>query len=89
FNELRVLVEHRELAPPAWIRDIPLLGETIDTYLHDLIASREQMLALAQRMIEPARTWLVKGGIMLGTGVVQMSLAAFVSFFLYRDGNAL
>lgn len=26
---------------------------------------------------------------MLGTGVVQMSLAAFVSFFLYRDGNAL
>lgn len=89
FGELRILVEHRELAPPAWIRDIPLLGETIDTYLHDLIASREQMLSLAQRMLEPARTWLVKGGIMLGTGVVQMSLAAFVSFFLYRDGNAL
>jgi len=89
FSSLRVMIEGRELATPTWIRDIPLVGATIETYLQNLIASREQMLALAQRMLEPARHWLVAGGIMLGTGVVQMSLAAFVSFFLYRDGNAL
>lgn len=89
FGELRVQIEHRELAPPTWLADIPLIGTTIVDYLNELIASREQMLALAQRMLEPARHWLVTGGIMLGTGVVQMSLAAFVSFFLYRDGNGL
>jgi len=89
FSELRFMIEQRELATPTWIREIPLVGATIETYLQELIASREQMLALAQRMLEPARHWLVAGGIMLGTGVVQMSLAAFVSFFLYRDGNAL
>jgi predicted PurR-regulated permease PerM len=40
-------------------------------------------------MAEPARHYLVAGGIVLGTGVVQMALAAFVSFFFYRDGEAL
>ena len=89
FGQMRYALEHGELLPPAWIRELPFLGETIDTYLRQLVASREQMLALAQRMIEPARHWLMAGGIMLGAGVVQMSLAAFVSFFLYRDGKAL
>jgi len=89
FGQMRYSLEHGELLPPAWIRDIPFLGDTIDAYLRELVASREQMLALAQRMVEPARHWLLAGGLMLGTGVVQMSLAAFVSFFLYRDGKAL
>lgn len=89
FEEVRYLVEHRELEPPPWVRDLPLLGESIDTYLRQLIASRERMVELAQRMVEPARRWLVAGGIMLGTGVMQLTLAAFVSFFFYRDGRAL
>ncbi len=89
FGQIRYALEHGELLPPSWVRDLPFLGETIDTYLRQLVASREQMLALAQRMVEPARHWLMAGGIMLGTGVVQMSLAAFVSFFLYRDGKTL
>jgi predicted PurR-regulated permease PerM len=89
FEQIRNALSHGELLPPGWIRDIPLVGDQIDVYLRQLVASREQMLELAQRMLEPARRWLLAGGIMLGTGVVQMSLAAFVSFFFYRDGNAL
>jgi hypothetical protein len=78
---------HGDAAAAGWIRDIPLVGEQIDTYLRKLLASREQMLELAQRMLEPARHWLLAGGMVLGSGVVQMSLAAFVSFFFYRDGK--
>jgi len=89
FGQMRYALEHGELLPPSWIRELPFVGETVDNYLRQLVASREQMLALAQRMVEPARHYLMAGGLMLGTGVVQMSLAAFVSFFLYRDGQAL
>ena len=89
FSELRTAIEHRELIPPTWIRELPLVGATVDNYLRELVASREQMIALAQRMLEPARRYLIAGGLMLGTGVVQLSLAAFVSFFFYRDGKAL
>jgi predicted PurR-regulated permease PerM len=89
FGQLRDALVHGDLAPPRWVRQVPLVGESIDTYLRQLINSRESMLDLAQRMLEPVRRYLVAGGIMLGTGVAQMSLAAFVSFFFYRDGQAL
>jgi predicted PurR-regulated permease PerM len=89
FGQLRYSIEHGALVPPGWVRDLPFIGGTLDVYLRQLVASRDQMLELAQRMVEPARHYLMAGGLMLGTGVVQMSLAAFVSFFLYRDGHAL
>jgi predicted PurR-regulated permease PerM len=89
FEEVRNALQHGELLPPEWVRRIPLVGDPVHTYLGQLISSRERMLELAQRMLEPARHYLLAGGIMLGTGVAQMSLAAFVSFFFYRDGLSL
>jgi predicted PurR-regulated permease PerM len=89
FEQVRNALAHDELLPPQWVRQIPLVGHTLDTYLRDLVHSRDSMIELAQRMLEPARHYLMAGGIMLGTGVAQMSLAAFVSFFFYRDGKAL
>lgn len=89
FEQVRAALNHGELLPPQWVRDIPLLGEQIDAYLRQLVASRDSMMELAQRLVEPARRALLAGGLMLGTGVVQLSLAAFVSFFFYRDGAAL
>jgi predicted PurR-regulated permease PerM len=88
FEELRKL-SAGDLHPPPWVRGLPLLGEQLHTYLNELLASRDRMMELARRMAEPARNILVAGGIVLGTGVVQMALAAFVSFFFYRDGEAL
>jgi predicted PurR-regulated permease PerM len=88
FDELRKL-SAGDLHPPPWVRGLPLIGGQLDTYLNELLASRDRMMELARRLAEPARNILVAGGIGLGTGVVQMALAAFVSFFFYRDGEAL
>lgn len=77
------------MEPPAWVVDIPFVGEQADAYLRKLIGSREEMVALAKRYMEPARKIVLGGGIVLGSGVAQVSLAAFVCFFLYRDGIAL
>ena len=89
FDQIRAALNQGELLPPAWVRDIPLVGDQLDNYLRQLVASRERMLELGQRMVEPARHALLSGGMMLGAGVAQMSLAAFVSFFFYRDGETL
>lgn len=78
-----------QLLPPEWVRDVPVFGPSLDKYLRQLMSSRDDMMDFAQRMVEPARHYLLTGGLMLGTGVIQMSLAAFVSFFLYRDGDTL
>ncbi len=89
YDQIKLAVATGHVEPPAWIRTLPLIGATLDTYVRELVASREQMMELAKRMLEPARHYLLGGGIILGAGVAQMSLAAFVSFFLYRDGITL
>ncbi|GAB3397812.1 AI-2E family transporter [Massilia agilis] len=89
YEQATAAVRQGELVPPQWVQNLPLVGPWLDQYLRDLVASRDNMMDFAQRMIEPARHYLLTGGIMLGTGVVQMSLAAFVAFFLYRDGHTL
>jgi len=75
------------LSPPAWLKDIPIVGDVIDTYLRKLLGSRDELVNTAKGMLEPARRLLLGGGMVLGSGVAQVSLAVFVSFFLYRDGQ--
>lgn len=89
YEQLKVAVETGHVEPPAWLRRLPLLGDLADKYVRTAVSSREQMMALAARMLEPARHYVLSGSILLGIGVAQMTLAAFVSFFLYRDGLAL
>ena len=89
YEQLKASVGTGTLEPPAWLKEIPLLGEVADTYLRRLLGSREELLNAARGLLEPARHFLLGGGMVLGSGVAQVSLAVFVSFFLYRDGQAL
>jgi predicted PurR-regulated permease PerM len=89
YEQVTAAVQQGQLVPPKWVSQIPLAGPWLDQYLQRLVSSRDNMMDFARRMVDPARHYLLTGGLMLGTGVVQMSLAAFVSFFLYRDGDTL
>lgn len=89
FNSIRQAVEKGPIEPPAWLIQLPVVGEPIDKYWHQIAGSREEMLALAKQLLEPTKNFLLAGGILLGQGVLVMSLAAFISFFIYRDGEAL
>ena len=89
YNAVRQSMEAGPPEPPAWLTGLPLLGGPIEEYWRSIATSREEMLALATRLLEPARNFLLASGIMLGNGVMQMSLAAFIGFFFYRDGEVL
>jgi predicted PurR-regulated permease PerM len=89
YQKVTGALERGVLLPPEWVPRIPLVGKSLDTYLRQLVASRESMMEAVQRLIEPARHYFLAAGILLGTGVAQVSLAAFVSFFIYRDGAGL
>ncbi|TWI63569.1 putative PurR-regulated permease PerM [Pseudoduganella lurida] len=89
YRALRAALDAGTIAPPAWLRTIPVIGDSAYHYFEGLIGSREQLVDTAKRFMEPARHFLLGGGIVLGSGVAQVSLAAFVSFFLYRDGQTL
>jgi len=89
YEQIKVAFDAGAIAPPSWLVDVPLVGATLDGYLRKITGSRAELLALAQNMLEPARHYLLGGGILLGSGVAQTSLAVFVSFFLFRDGEQL
>lgn len=89
YEELKTAIVSGNLEPPAWLRQVPLVGGYIDEYLRNLFHSREELVAMAQRLLEPARNILAGSAVVLGTGVAQVSLAAFVCFFLYRDGASI
>jgi len=89
YRALRDALDAGTMAPPDWLRGVPVVGDAAYTYVEGLIGSREQLVEAAKRFMEPARHFLLGGGIVLGSGVAQVSLAAFVSFFLYRDGLTL
>lgn len=89
YDSVRQAVETGSIEPPAWLGKMPVVGASLDAYWHLIATNQSEMLALAKRMLEPARDFLLAGGILLGQGVMQMSLAAFVCFFFYRDGAAL
>jgi len=89
YNEIKLAVEFGPVMPPTWLKEVPIAGVSIDSYWQLLASSPAEMEALTKRLLEPAKDFLLAGGSFLGSGVMEMSLAAFVSFFLYRDGSTL
>ncbi len=77
------------IKPPAWLRTIPLAGDLLADYWQRLGAGGGSLLALSKGLLEPARAFLVGAGKVVGDGLVQLTLASFIGFFFYRDGEAL
>jgi predicted PurR-regulated permease PerM len=89
YNGIQSAIENGPLAPPDWLKDVPLVGERIDTYWNLISTSTAEMDALILYLLEPTKNFLLAGGFLLGQGVIEMSLSAFVCFFFFRDGEAL
>lgn len=89
YDVIKQAVEAGPPEPPAWLRDVPMVGASAAEYWHLIATSQQEMDDLAKRLLEPVRNFLLAAGILLGQGVMEMSLAAFVSFFFYRNGVAL
>jgi len=74
---------------PAWLSSVPLVGEYAAQYWQFVATSSESVAAQSKGLLEPTRVFVVKVGKFVGNGLLQMTLAAFIGFFFYRDGDAL
>jgi len=75
--------------PPGWVASIPLAGEWLDAAWREMAGSKAELAEALKRIALPARAVLVQVGIIVGEGVLQFTLIAFIGFFFYRDGAAL
>jgi predicted PurR-regulated permease PerM len=72
---------------PQFVQHIPMVGPWLNDYWQILMQSRDELLALARRMVDPAKAMLVAMGASVGQGLVQVLIAIFVAYFFYRDGE--
>jgi len=82
----RGAIEASDGRPPAWLKDIPLVGADVDAYLRKLAHSQTEVRKLALQAVEPARKFALGLGSLLGQGLLQITLVLFIGFFFYRDG---
>lgn len=86
---VRGLLEQGLPFPPTWVVSIPLVGEWLDANWRELAGSKAELAEALKRWSVPAREGLVRTGIIIGEGVLQLTLIAFIGFFFYRDGRPL
>jgi predicted PurR-regulated permease PerM len=82
----RSWIEAGPPAPPEWLAKIPVVGQKAVDYWQSMAADTAKLWTEAQRLIEPASSWLLKGGLTLGGGLIQLAFSIFIAFFLFRDG---
>src|SRR5664280_158816 len=79
-------IENGPPAPPDWLAKVPVVGQPAVEYWQGLAADTSKLWTEAQRFIEPVSAWLLRGGLVLGGGLIQLAFSIFVAFFLFRDG---
>ena len=73
------------IEPPAWLKQIPIIGKQLNSYWRGLASGGKEAVAL----LEPAQIFLLSTVTEIGQGLLQMMFAAFIGFYFYRDGEAL
>ena len=72
--------------PPAWLGKVTFLGAMAVEHWQSLANDTAKLWAEAQQIIEPVSAWLLRAGLTLGGGIVQLALSIFIAFFLFRHG---
>ena len=89
YEFIKHIIDKGPMEPPAWVASLPLVGHSLNDYWHLIANSHKEMAVLTKRVLEPAKDFMLAGGMILGQGVIEMSLSVFICFFFYRDGAAV
>jgi len=85
---VRTFLERRDrIELPSFISSLPFIGTYLADYWQTMMASRDELVALAKRLADPAKNMFIAMGAAIGEGLVQIVIALFVAFFFYRDGE--
>lgn len=86
LDQIRGRLSAGPIEPPSWVSSMPLVGPSIADNWRNLAGSRMELVRALQAIAEPFRDVAIAAGGALGGGVLQLILAVFLLFFLYRDG---
>ena len=85
----RELLEVGPPDPPAWVARLPLIGTTVAAYWSSMAHDTARLLGVLREYVEPLRKFLVASGASVVGAILQMTLAIFIAWFMFRDGHAI
>ena len=85
----RQLLESGPPDPPGWVARMPLIGTTVAAYWSSMAHDTAQLLVVLRDYVEPLRKFLVASGTSVVGAILQMTLAIFIAWFMFRDGHAI
>jgi predicted PurR-regulated permease PerM len=75
--------------PPAWVAGLPVIGATVAAYWTSMAHDTAQLLGVLREYVEPLRKAAVASGASVLGAILQMALAIFIAWFMFRDGHAI
>ena len=93
MREVNVVLAMNLPEPPAWVAGLPFVGAKLDEHWRRLSVDEPELQTLVAPYLEALGRWGWGKGVNIGIGLAQgtleLLLALFVAFFLYRDGTAI
>jgi predicted PurR-regulated permease PerM len=75
--------------PPAWVGRVPLIGATVEDYWSGFAHDSGRVFEELKNYIDPIRNFALASGEALLNGILVLALSVFITFFVYRDGEAM
>ena len=75
--------------PPAWLSKIPVVGNKATQQWEAVTADTSKLRVQASEWVERITPKLLKAGLAVGGGLMQLAFSIFIAFFLFRDGDWL
>jgi len=75
--------------PPAWLRHVPVIGETISQSWPNYVAMAESTLKEWKPSLKEAGLWLLSHSVELARDFLRLVMSVLIAFFFYRDGEGL
>jgi predicted PurR-regulated permease PerM len=76
-------------SPPDWLAKVPLVGRSAANTWQSLSEDNSKLVATAKRLIEPVGAWVLRQGLKLGGGLLDLALSIVLTFFFLRNGPAV
>lgn len=78
---------HQWPAAPAWLKDLPLIGDSAVHAWQGLADDSSRLMNLARQYALSTSRWVLQQGLNLAGELMHMGLSLLVLFFLFREGD--
>jgi predicted PurR-regulated permease PerM len=68
---------------------VPVVGDRATKYWQTLTTDNAKLVATIKRVLEVVSVGLLKVGLVISKGLLELTLSIFIAFFLFRDGLAI